>query len=206
MTRIAPPVTVSSALSADCPLLTTVSYFFTRSTADNLFRLDFGMGYPPYGGSPGWVVPRWRIRNGVTILTPKPPRAGRIMCRDLDPKGETHMIIGAHSIIYSNDAEADRKFLRDVLQFPNVDVGDGWLIFGLPPAEVAVHPSDENDVHELYLMCDDIEAFVDTMKMHNVPCDAVMNAGWGLLTHITLPGGGKLGVYQPRHARPEPMQ
>ena len=116
------------------------------------------------------------------------------------------MIIGAHSIIYSKDAEADRKFLRDVLQFPNVDVGDGWLIFGLPPSEVAVHPSDENDVHELYLMCDDIEAFVETMKKHDVSCDAVMNAGWGLLTHITLPGGGKLGVYQPRHARPEPMK
>src|SRR5688572_10566010 len=113
------------------------------------------------------------------------------------------MITGAHSIIYSRDAEADRAFLRDVLQFPNVDVGGGWLIFGLPPAEVAVHPSEENDVQELYLMCDDVEALVTDMKQRGIACDPVQNADWGLLTRITLPGGGKLGIYQPRHARPE---
>jgi hypothetical protein len=115
------------------------------------------------------------------------------------------MITGAHSIIYSTNPEADRAFLRDVLRFPNVDVGGGWLIFGLPPAEVAVHPSEKNDVHELYFMCDDIEAFVAEMKKHNVASSSVQNLGWGLLTQITLPGGGKLGIYQPRHARPEPM-
>ena len=115
------------------------------------------------------------------------------------------MITGAHSIIYSKNPEADRAFLRDVLRFPNVDVGGGWLIFGLPPAEVAVHPSEKNDVHELYLMCDDVEAFVAEMKKHNVASSSVQNLGWGLLTQITLPGGGKLGIYQPRHARPEPM-
>ncbi len=116
------------------------------------------------------------------------------------------MIIGAHSIIYSTKAEADRAFLRDVLQLSNVDVGGGWLIFGLPPAEVAVHPSEENDVHEFYLMCDDVEEFVAAMKKRGVSCAPVQNQGWGLLTQVTLPGGGKLGVYQPRHARPKSMR
>jgi hypothetical protein len=115
------------------------------------------------------------------------------------------MIVGAHSIIYSSDPEADRGFLRDVLGLPHVDVGEGWLIFGLPPAEVAVHPGDENDVHELFLMCDDVEAFVRQMKKRGVACGPVQNQGWGLLTNLTLPGGGKLGVYQPRHARPGTM-
>jgi hypothetical protein len=115
------------------------------------------------------------------------------------------MLTGAHSIIYSTDAEADRAFLRDVLKLTNVDVGHGWLIFGLPPAEVAVHPSEKNGVHEFYFMCDDINAFVSEMKKHNIACDPVQDQGYGLLTQVTLPGGGKLGVYQPRHARPEPM-
>lgn len=113
------------------------------------------------------------------------------------------MIIGAHSILYSARPEADRAFLRDVLGLPSVDVGDEWLIFGLPPAEVAVHPSEENDHHEFYLMCDDAEAFVADMEKRNVPCAPAQNLGWGILTHVTLPGGGKLGVYQPLHARPK---
>jgi hypothetical protein len=113
------------------------------------------------------------------------------------------MIIGSHSIIYSRKPEADRAFLRDVLKFPNVDVGDGWLIFGLPPSEVAVHPSSKNNVHEFYLMSDDIEALVADMKKRRIPCSALHNLGWGILTEVTLPGGGKLGVYQPRHARPK---
>src|SRR4051794_1102984 len=112
------------------------------------------------------------------------------------------MIIGAHSVIYSTNAEADRAFLRDVLKLPNVDVGGGWLIFGLPPAEVAVHPSGKNDVHEFYLMCDDVEALVAELQGQNIACGPVQDEGWGLLTQVTLPGGGKLGVYQPRHARP----
>jgi hypothetical protein len=115
------------------------------------------------------------------------------------------MITGAHSIIYSKNSEADRDFLRDVLQLTHVDVGRGWLIFGLPPAEVAVHPSEENNQHEFYLMCDDIEAFVAQMKEKQVACGAVQDMGWGLLSQLTLPGGGNLGVYQPRHARPAPM-
>jgi hypothetical protein len=112
------------------------------------------------------------------------------------------MIIGAHSIIYSQQPEADRAFLRDVLKMPNIDVGGGWLIFDLPPAEVAVHPSDQNDVHEFYLMCDDVEAFVADMEGRSIACAPVQDQGWGRLTQVTLPGGGKLGVYQPRHARP----
>jgi hypothetical protein len=113
------------------------------------------------------------------------------------------MIIGAHSIIYSTRPEADRAFFREVLNFPSVDVGDGWLIFGLPPAEVAVHPSEENDVHEFYLMCDDVEALIAEMTNRGIRCSPVQNQGWGLLTQVMLPGGGKLGVYQPRHARPK---
>ena len=115
------------------------------------------------------------------------------------------MIIGAHSIIYSKDPDADRAFLRDVLRLTSVDVGEGWLIFGLPPAEVAVHPADKNDVHEFYLMCDDIEAMIASMKQRDISCGPVHSMGWGVLTHLTLPGGGKLGVYQPRHSRPRPM-
>lgn len=115
------------------------------------------------------------------------------------------MIIGAHSIIYSKDSDADRAFLRDILKFPSVDVGRGWLIFGLPPAEVAVHPAETNDVHELFLMCDDVAAFVTEMGTHGIACEPVSDQGYGLVTRITLPGGGKLGVYQARHARPESM-
>ena len=116
------------------------------------------------------------------------------------------MLIGAHAIIYSTNAEADREFLRDVLKLTNVDVGHGWLIFGLPPAEVAVHPGEKNDVHEFYLMVDDVEGFIRDMKKRGVACSEIHNQGWGMLTQLTLPGGGKLGVYQPRHGRPEPMK
>jgi hypothetical protein len=115
------------------------------------------------------------------------------------------MIIGGHSIIYSKNPDADRAFLRDVLRLTNVDVGGGWLIFGLPPAEVAVHPSEKNGVHEFYLMTDDVEAFIADMRNSRITCSPARNLGWGLLTEVTLPGGGKLGVYQPRHARPKAM-
>jgi hypothetical protein len=115
------------------------------------------------------------------------------------------MIIGAHSVIYSTNPEADRAFLRDILKLTHVDVGHGWLIFGLPPSEVAVHPSNKNDGHEFYLMCKDVEVFVAEMKKRNVPCVPVQGQRYGLLTRLTLPGGGTLGVYQPRHARPRAM-
>jgi hypothetical protein len=117
----------------------------------------------------------------------------------------TPMIVGAHSIIYSANPAADRAFIRDTLKFPNIDVGDGWLIFGLPPAELAVHPSNQNNLHEFYLMCANVTAFVADMKAQGVRCSPVERMSWGQLTRVTLPGGGKLGIYQPRHARPKPM-
>jgi hypothetical protein len=113
------------------------------------------------------------------------------------------MIIGAHSIIYSRKPEVDRAFLRDVLRLPSVDAGEGWLIFGLPPAELAVHPSEKNNIHEFYLMCDDIQVFVAEMADQDVSCGPIQSMGWGQLAEVALPGGGKLGVYQPRHARPK---
>ncbi len=112
------------------------------------------------------------------------------------------MINGAHVIIYSRDAEADRAFLRDVLRLPHVDAGDGWLIFALPASEVAVHPAEANATHELYLMCEDVKAFRAAMKECGIRCGPMQERGWGLLTELTLPGGGRLGVYQPRHERP----
>ncbi len=112
------------------------------------------------------------------------------------------MITGAHAIISSTDAEADRAFLRDVLGLPHVDAGDGWLIFRLPPAELAVHPADENDRHELYLMTDDVDGFVAVLRRRRIAVTAISEQRWGRLTQVTLPGGGKLGVYEPRHASP----
>jgi hypothetical protein len=112
------------------------------------------------------------------------------------------MINGAHAIVYSKNPEADRKFLRDVLGLPHVDVGGGWLIFAMPPSEIAVHPSDENDHHELFFMCEDVKAFVAAMKKKKIKCEPISDQGWGMLTQMVLPGGGRLGVYQPRHARP----
>jgi catechol 2,3-dioxygenase-like lactoylglutathione lyase family enzyme len=112
------------------------------------------------------------------------------------------MINGAHAILYSKNAEADRAFFRDILGFKHVDVGHGWLIFALPPSELAVHPAEEDEKHELYLMCEDINEFHSEMKREHIECSDIVTAGWGLITHVKLPGGGKLGVYQPRHERP----
>lgn len=110
------------------------------------------------------------------------------------------MIFGAHIIVYSKDAEADRAFLRDVLGFSSVDIGRGWLIFALPPAEVAVHPDAQNGKHELYFMCDDLKAEMAGLASKGVACSEVHEERWGSLTHIQLPGGGKIGLYQPKHA------
>ncbi len=109
------------------------------------------------------------------------------------------MITGIHTLIYSNDAKKDRAFFRDVLGFKGVDAGEGWLIFALPPAELGVHPADAEESHEMYLMCDDVEKTIEELKAKGIQCSDVHNAGWGLLTSITLPSGGKLGMYQPRH-------
>ena len=111
------------------------------------------------------------------------------------------MIIGAHSVISSTNPQADCAFLRDVIGLSCVDDG-GYLIFGLPPAEVSVHHSDRNDVHQLYLMCDDVDALVADLGKRSIVCGPVQDTGWGRLTQLTLPGGGKLVIYQPRHARP----
>jgi len=113
------------------------------------------------------------------------------------------MITGAHTIIYTADADADRAFFRDVLGFPAVDAGQGWLIFALPPAELAAHPSQEPGRHELYLMCDDIEATVADLEGKGVEFTGpVSDQGFGLLTSLELPGGGELGLYEPRHPLP----
>jgi hypothetical protein len=115
------------------------------------------------------------------------------------------MISGAHTILYSTDPEADRAFLREVLKLTHVDVGRGWLIFGLPPSEIAVHPAEESGHQEFWFMCDDMEIFLAEMQRHEIICDPVQDQRYGLLTYLTLPGGGKVGIYQPRHARPPAM-
>jgi len=109
------------------------------------------------------------------------------------------MISGAHVIVYSKDADADRAFFRDVLRFPSVDAGRGWLIFALPPAEAAFHPADENGRHELYLMCDDLKAEMASLKEKGVVCSEVHEERWGSITQVRLPGGGEVGLYQPKH-------
>jgi catechol 2,3-dioxygenase-like lactoylglutathione lyase family enzyme len=109
------------------------------------------------------------------------------------------MIYGAHVILYSSDPDADRAFLADVLGFEHVDAGGGWLIFGLPPAELAVHPA-EAPASELYLMCEDLAAEMQRLEAQGVRCAVVEEARWGSVTKIALPGGGEVGLYQPKHA------
>jgi catechol 2,3-dioxygenase-like lactoylglutathione lyase family enzyme len=109
------------------------------------------------------------------------------------------MIFGAHVIVYSKDAEADRAFFRDVLGFKSVDAGHGWLIFALPPAEAAFHPDENNDRHELYFMCDDLRAEISALKKKGGACSEVQQERWGSITRIKLPGGGQIGLYQPKH-------
>ena len=122
---------------------------------------------------------------------------------------ERRMINGAHVVLYSRDAEGDRAFIRDVLGWKHVDAGGGWLIFALPPSEVAVHPTDGHPgvdagsatgtPTELYLMCDDVEAQRKSLVDRGVECSDLRDEGWGILTSLTLPGGTELGLYQPRH-------
>jgi len=109
------------------------------------------------------------------------------------------LISGAHFILYSRHAEADRKFFRDILKLPNADAGEGWLIFALPPAELAVHPAEEDNPHELYLMCDDLKATIKALKEKKVRCSSPVDRGWGVLARVKLPGGGELGLYEPKH-------
>jgi len=109
------------------------------------------------------------------------------------------MIFGAHIIVYSKDAEADRAFFRDILGFQSVDAGHGWLIFSLPPAEAAFHPAQENGAQELYLLSDDLKADMSSLAAKGVSCSQVHEERWGSITTMTLPGGGKLHLYQPKH-------
>jgi catechol 2,3-dioxygenase-like lactoylglutathione lyase family enzyme len=117
------------------------------------------------------------------------------------------MINGVHGIIFSKDADALRAFFRDVLGFQSVDAGGGWLIFALPPAELGIHPAEDNDAgrQELYLMCDDIEATMADLKTRGVEfAGPAQNAGFGTMATINLPGGGQLALYEPRHPKAIP--
>ena len=109
------------------------------------------------------------------------------------------MISGAHVIVYTKDAEADRAFFRDLLGFKSVDAGHGWLIFALPPGEAAFHPSDKNGPHELFFMCDNLKAEIAALAKKRVNCSAVQEERWGSITRIRLPSGGEIGLYQPKH-------
>jgi catechol 2,3-dioxygenase-like lactoylglutathione lyase family enzyme len=112
------------------------------------------------------------------------------------------MINGVHGLIYTPAADEVRAFFRDVLEFPSVDAGVGWLIFALPPAELGIHPAEVNS-HELYLMCDDIEATIAQLRAKGVEFTRpVSDEGFGLVTALRIPGGGELGLYEPRHPTP----
>lgn len=113
------------------------------------------------------------------------------------------MINGVHAIVYSNNVEAVRAFFHDVLELSSVDAGGGWPIFALPPAELAAHPTDRDTQFELYLMCTDINITVEELRSKGVEfSNPISDQGWGLLTSIKLPGGGELGLYEPRHPTP----
>jgi len=109
------------------------------------------------------------------------------------------VISGAHVILYSKDAEADRAFFRDVLGFASVDAGHGWLIFALPPAEAAFHPGSDSSTCELYLMCNDLNAEIKALTEKGIVCSEVQEVRWGSITRIRLPSGGEVGLYQPKH-------
>ena len=109
-------------------------------------------------------------------------------------------IDGAHILVYGRDAEADRSFFRDVLGFPHVDAGGGWLIFGFPPAEVAIHPGEMNG-QELFFMCEDLDSTLADLTAHGVAWDEIEDQGWGRVSYFRLPGGSRIGIYQPHHPR-----
>jgi predicted enzyme related to lactoylglutathione lyase len=126
------------------------------------------------------------------------PSAPIVFCVFVTPE-PVMTIMGVHAILYSKKAEATRAFLRDVLGWRSVDAGEGWLIFAAPPTEIAVHPSEGREEHELYLMCDDIAATVAELEKKGIRTAKIQEQPWGRLTQITLPGGQELGMYQPKH-------
>lgn len=109
------------------------------------------------------------------------------------------MIFGSHVVIHSENADADRAFLRDVLKLKSVDAGHGWLIFALPPAEIAFHPAEDEGRHEFYFMCDDLRAEISSLAKKGITCSEVQEARWGSITKIQLPSGSEIGLYQPKH-------
>jgi predicted enzyme related to lactoylglutathione lyase len=148
----------------------------------------------------GWRAERPLQRDPAT--RPLEATADQYGVPYLQPEG-ADMITGVHAVIFTADAERDRAFFRDVLEFPSVDAGGGWLIFALPPAELAAHPAEEGGRHELYLMCDDVHATVAELEAKGVDVPRpISDEGFGLVTAIRLPGGGELGLYQPSHPSP----
>jgi hypothetical protein len=112
------------------------------------------------------------------------------------------VIIGAHVIVYSDDAESDRAFFREVLEFDSVDAGHGWLIFALPPAELAVHPDGDRNRHDLYLMCDDLASQAEALRQKGIELSETQEERWGSILKVRLPSGSQLGLYQPKHPSP----
>ena len=109
------------------------------------------------------------------------------------------MLTGAHIVVYTKNPEADREFYKEILALRSVDAGEGWLIFAVPAAEVAFHPHQENDKHEMYFMCDDIKAQVATLKKKGLRVGEISEQRWGTLASLSLPGGGSIGLYEPKH-------
>ena len=134
-------------------------------------------------------------------ISPIRGRAGRSRGHP-DLQRELQLINGAHVVIYSKDPEADRTFFRDVLEFPCVDAGHGWLIFAMPALEAAFHDSGSNDHHELFLLCEDLTATLKDLKAKDVKVSEVSEQRWGNVSTVTLPGGGKIGIYEPKHPNP----
>src|SRR4029077_668303 len=138
----------------------------------------------------------WRRLTGATSRRAR----ANISRRRREGRGrEGQMMFGAHVVVHSKDTEADRAFMREVLGFKSVDAGHGWLIFALPPAEAAFHPGEENGAHELYLMCEDLKAEMAQLAKKGVKCSKIDEARWGSITKMRLPGGGEIGLYQPKH-------
>ncbi len=173
-----------------------VACHMTRFTTHRVETLSFGLGVNARS--------TLRIRGAIRFVSLKkePCTRDRTRSHRCEYRHFTRwkeMIFGSHVVVYSKDAEADRAFLSDVLGLRSVDAGHGWLIFALPPAETAVHPAEESGRHELYFLCNDLSAEIAALAKKNVACSEVHEARWGSITKMRLPGGGEIGLYQPKH-------